>query len=270
MGVLNVTPDSFSDGGRFLSESDALRHAETLVREGTDIIDIGGESSRPAGPYGAGAKCVSIEEETRRTAPVIEAVARRFDTPISVDTVKSEVARAAIDAGASAVNDISGLDGDPRMLEVVASSGVSIFIMHMQGTPGTMQQAPRYRNLLRQISSYLKTGAERALSAGVSPDRVAIDPGLGFGKSYEDNYKIIAHLADFRDLGYPILIGPSRKTFVGIDFNLPPDQREEGSLAAFAMCAMAGANIIRVHDVQAARRALFVADNVRARSITAK
>ncbi len=262
MGVLNVTPDSFSDGGRFLACDDALRQAEKLIRDGVDIIDIGGESSRPTGPYGDGAEQVTIEEETRRTAPVVEAVAKRFDVPISIDTVKSAVARSAIDAGATAVNDVSGLRGDEDMLGVITSSGASVFIMHTQGTPQTMQTAPRYDDLIGEIRGFLADAAEGALAEGIPADRIAIDPGLGFGKSYADNYEIISRLPDFADLGYPLLIGPSRKTFVGVDFSLPPDQRDEGSLAALALCACAGANIIRVHDVKSARRALFVADRV--------
>jgi dihydropteroate synthase len=263
MGVLNITPDSFSDGGLFLATDDALRQAGKLVRDGVDIIDIGGESSRPAGPYGDGAEQVTIEEETRRTAPVIEAVVKRFDVPISIDTVKAAVARSAIDAGAVAVNDISGLRGDTDMLDVITSSGASVFIMHSKGTPQTMQRAPMYDNLIGEIRGFLANAAEDARAKGVPADRIAIDPGLGFGKSYADNYEIIRRLPEIVDLGYPILVGPSRKTFVGVDFSLPPDQREEGSLAAFALCACAGAAIIRVHDVKAARRALFVADGVR-------
>ena len=262
VGVLNVTPDSFSDGGRHFAPDDALRHAEKMIEDGVDVIDIGGESSRPAGPYGEGAAHVSEEEETRRTAPVVEAIATRFDTPISIDTVKPDVARRAIDAGASAVNDIAGFT-DPEMVRVVAESGVSAFAMHMKGTPENMQKAPTYVDLLSEIHSFLGDARDSLSNAGVPLDRIAVDPGLGFGKTYEDNYEIIRRLGELATLGQPILIGPSRKTFVGMDFTLPPDQREEGSLAAIALCARAGAHFLRVHDVRAAKRALFVADCLR-------
>jgi dihydropteroate synthase len=261
MGVLNVTPDSFSDGGRHFTPDEALSHAETMIRDGVDIIDIGGESSRPAGPYGDGAAIVPAEEETRRTAPVIEAIARRFDTPMSIDTVKHEVARRAIDAGAHAVNDIGGFT-QPEMVSLVADAQVSAFVMHMKGKPANMQKSPDYKDLIGELKAFLGEAVRRLLDAGVATDRIAIDPGLGFGKSYDDNYEIIRRLAEFANLGQPILIGPSRKTFVGLDYALPPDDREEGSLAAITLCAAAGAHILRVHDVRAARRALFVADRL--------
>jgi dihydropteroate synthase len=263
MGVLNVTPDSFSDGGLYLEPEAAIQQAARMIEEGADIIDIGGESSRPAGPYGQGAETVSEEEEKRRTVRVIEAIASKFNTPISIDTVKAGVARAAIDAGATIVNDISGLQKDPGMCEVISSRNASTVIMHMKGMPQTMQKAPTYTDLIDEISGYLKQAASDAVSAGVERDRIAIDPGLGFGKTYEQNYEIIRSLQSFLDLDYTLLIGPSRKTFVGVDFALPPDQREEGSLAASVVCAIGGAHFIRVHSVKAARRALFVADRVR-------
>jgi dihydropteroate synthase len=263
MGVLNVTPDSFSDGGRYFNPDDALRQADRMIAEGVDIIDVGGESSRPAGPYGVGAQAVSNEEETDRTAPVIEAIAERFDTPISIDTVKSGVARAAISAGASIVNDISGLRHDPQMADAIAATGASVVLMHMQGSPSNMQRSPRYEDLITEVRSFLANAAQKAETAGISRNRIAVDPGLGFGKTYAHNYEIIRRLSAFADLGYPLLLGASRKTFVGMDYALPPDQREEGSLAAAVICACNGAHIIRVHDVQAAKRALFVADKVR-------
>ena len=263
MGVLNVTPDSFSDGGRFLDPDAALRQAERMIEEGVDIIDVGGESSRPAGPYGDGAERVSEEEETRRTAPIISEIVRRFGTPISIDTVKPSVARSALDAGATAVNDISGL-ADPATIETAVLTNASVFIMHMKGTPKTMQRAPRYQDLVGEIMAFLRERAEQAEVAGIPRDRIAIDPGLGFGKSYEDNYGIIRSLDALLSLGYPLLVGPSRKTFVGLDYELPPEDREEGSLAAFALCAAAGAHLIRAHDVKGARRALFVADRFKA------
>lgn len=262
MGVLNVTPDSFSDGGRYLDPDAALRHADSLVEAGADILDVGGESSRPAGPYGDGAVRVPVEEEIRRTVPVIEAVVKRFDVPVSIDTVKSSVARAAVDAGASAINDISALRTDPAILEVAVSAGASLFLMHMKGTPGTMQKDPLYDDLIGEICAELSAAARTAREAGIPADRIALDPGLGFGKTYDHNYEIIRHLGRFADLGYALLVGPSRKTFVGVDFALPPGERDEGSLAAFALCAAAGAHVVRAHDVRGARRALFVADRL--------
>lgn len=262
MGVLNITPDSFSDGGLFLDRDAAIRRAAQLVEDGADIIDIGGESSRPAGPYGKGAVAVTAEEEKRRTIPVIEDLTLRFDTPLSIDTVKADVASAAIDAGATVVNDISGLQ-DPAMRDVIQTRNASVVIMHMQGSPQTMQHAPVYGDLIGEVSGFLASAACLAESAGIEKSRIAIDPGLGFGKTYEHNYEIIRKLRSFCDLGYPLLVGPSRKTFVSKDASLPPKQREEGSLAACVLCACAGAHIIRVHNVQAARRALYVADRVR-------
>ncbi|MEE2754155.1 MAG: dihydropteroate synthase [Candidatus Latescibacterota bacterium] len=263
MGVLNVTPDSFSDGGLYFDPEAAILQASLMIEEGADIIDIGGESSRPAGPYGRGAEAVSEEEEKRRTAPVIEAIASRFDTPISIDTVKADVARTAIDAGATIVNDISGLKSDSGMLEIVSSRNASIVIMHMKGIPQTMQKAPTYKDLISEIFSFLRESASTAISHGVEKDKIAIDPGLGFGKTYEQNYEIIRSLQRFLALDHPLLVGPSRKTFVGVDFALPPGNREEGSLAASVLCARAGAHFIRVHNVKATRRALFVADRIR-------
>ena len=201
---------------------------------------------------------------------VIEAIVERFDTPVSIDTVKSRVARAAVEAGASIVNDVSGLRQDPGMTGVISSSGVAVVIVHAQGTPGTMQRDPRYRDLIGEIRTFLKEAAREAVEAGLGPNRIVLDPGLGFGKSYEHNFEIIRRLDEFTTLGYPLLIGPSRKTFVGLDFSLPPDEREEGSLAAAALCAAAGAHIIRVHDVAAARRAIFVGDGVKGVRIKAQ
>lgn len=269
MGILNVTPDSFSDGGRYLASDHALRHAETMITEGADILDVGGESSRPAGPYGEGAAQVDVDEETRRTVPVITAIQERFDVPISIDTVKPEVARRALEAGADAVNDIEGFR-NPDMLDVASSSRASIFTMHMKGTPRTMQRAPAYDDLVREVSNFLKVSAQRALEAGIPKDKIAIDPGLGFGKSYRDNYVLIRHLSAFTRLGHPVLIGPSRKTFVGFDSALPPQDRLEGSLAAAALCSSGGAQIIRAHDIQATRRAVFVADELRRSDVAAK
>jgi len=262
MGVLNVTPDSFSDGGQYLAPDDAIKRAEQMIEEGADILDIGGESSRPSGPYGEGAQLVPEEEEIKRTQPVIAAIADTFDVPISIDTVKLGVARAALEAGACAVNDISGLAGDSDMPDLIAKTGASAFIMHMQGTPQTMQKAPNYKDLFGQVSTFLKDQVAVAQRAGIPPDQIAVDPGLGFGKSYDDNYALIRRIPELVELGYPVLMGASRKTFVGLDFSLPPGQRGPGSLAACALCAQLGAHIVRVHDVRASKQALFVADRL--------
>jgi dihydropteroate synthase len=262
MGILNVTPDSFYDGGRFSAADRAVARAEQMVEEGADAIDIGGESTRPAGPYGGGAEAVSVEEEIRRTAPLIQTISRRISVPLSIDTTKSEVARRALEAGASLVNDISALRFDPRMADVVASAGVPVVLMHMQGTPKTMQQNPSYEDLIGEISAFLAERRDAAHSFGIPADRVVLDPGLGFGKTTAHNYEILARLREFHGLDCPLLVGPSRKGFVGAALNLPPEERLEGTLAALAFCAAGGAHILRVHDVEAAVRALSVAEQV--------
>ena len=262
MGILNVTPDSFSDGGRYPTEEDAVARALEMVREGADLIDVGGESTRPAGPYGEGAEAVSIDEEIRRTVPVIERLARRVETPLSIDTTKAEVARCAVQAGASLVNDISALRFDPAMGTIVAEAGVPVILMHMKGTPKTMQRAPTYRDLIGEIRNFLSERASAALDAGIAREQIVIDPGLGFGKQIRHNFEIVARLGEFGTLGYPLLVGPSRKGFVGAALKLPPEARLEGTLAALALCVAGGAHILRVHDVGAAVRALAVADAV--------
>ncbi|MCZ6632514.1 MAG: dihydropteroate synthase [bacterium] len=260
MGILNITPDSFSDGGRYLDPDDAVAQAEVLVEEGADIIDIGGESTRPAGPYGTGAAAISLEEEIRRTIPVIEKIAARTGRPISIDTTKAEVARQALQAGASIVNDISALRFDPKMAQTVAASGAPIILMHMQGTPKTMQKNPTYKNLIAEIKSFLKERKQTAIEAGIAPENVVLDPGLGFGKREVHSHEILARLHEFHDLGSPLLIGPSRKKFTGS--NLPAAERLEGTLSALAFCVAGGAHILRVHDVQAARKAVSVAERI--------
>ena len=262
MGILNVTPDSFYDGGRFSAADRAAARAEQMVEEGADVIDIGGESTRPAGPYGEGAESVSVEEEIRRTAPLIEGISRRLSVPLSIDTTKSEVALRALEAGASLVNDISALRFDPRMAGVVATTGVPVVLMHMQGTPKTMQQNPSYEDLIGEITTFLAERRDAARSAGIPADRIVLDPGLGFGKTTAHNFEILARLHELHGLDCPLLLGPSRKGFVGAALNLPPQERLEGTLAALAFCVAGGAHILRVHDVEAAVRALSVADQV--------
>lgn len=259
MGVLNVTPDSFSDGGRYSNLEGAVNHGLKMVEEGADIIDVGGESTRPKShAYGAGSEPVPMVEELRRVLPVIKSLVRQTDVPISVDTYKAEVARAALDAGAVIVNDISGFHFDEGMPEAAAQAGASVVLMHIKGTPKTMQQNPTYGNLFGEIMEYLAVGLNHARRLGI--EQVIIDPGIGFGKTQEHNLSIIRRLQVFKTLGCPILIGPSRKTFLGNILNLPVEDRLEGSLAAVVACILNGANIVRVHDVKEAKRAAMVAD----------
>jgi dihydropteroate synthase len=255
MGILNITPDSFSDGGRFLKPDDAIRRAEALAEEGADLIDIGGESSRP------GAETVPIEEEIRRVVPVIEQLVRRLSIPISVDTCKSDVARRALAAGARIINDISALRFDPDMAPLAAREGVPVVLMHMQGTPKDMQSRPVYTDVVREISAFFETRIRFAEQAGIARERLVLDPGIGFGKTTDHNLEILARLDEFRSLGRPILIGPSRKSFIGRVLDLPVEERMEGTAAAVAVAILNGASIIRVHDVRAMSR---VARTVRA------
>lgn len=248
MGILNVTPDSFSDGGRFLKTDDAIRLAETLAEEGADLIDIGGESSRP------GAAAVPIEEEIRRVVPIIEQLVKRLSIPISIDTTKAEVARRALAAGARIINDISALRFDPEMAPLAARDGVPVVLMHMQGTPKDMQVHPVYTDVIREISAFFETRIRFAEQSGISRERIVLDPGIGFGKTIDHNLEILARLDEFRSLGRPLLIGPSRKSFIGQVLGLPVEERLEGTAAAAAVGILNGASIIRVHDVRAMSR----------------
>lgn len=258
MGILNITPDSFSDGGLFFEKSAAVKRAFQIAEEGADIIDIGGESTRP------GSEPLPLEEELRRTIPVIETIAKELPIPISIDTCKAPVARRALDAGASMVNDISGLRFDPDMPGVVAEFKVPVVIMHIKGSPQNMQKNPVYEALIPEILDYLREGIAIAESAGVSRDRIIIDPGIGFGKTFEQNLEIINNLRMFTLLEMPILIGPSRKAFIGrILEDAPAGERIEGTAAALAIAVMNGANILRVHDVREMRKAAKVADAVK-------
>lgn len=263
MGVLNVTPDSFFDGGRFLGADAAARRVEGMVEEGADLIDVGGESTRPAGAYGAGAAPVTEEEETRRVIPVIERIAKDCPVPISVDTTKAGVARRALDAGAGLVNDISALRLDPGMAPLIADRGAPVVLMHMKGTPRTMQKNPNYEDVVEEVRAFLRERIAFAVESGIPPDRLLIDPGLGFGKRLRDNFEIIARLREFRVLNVPLLIGPSRKAFVGVTTPpIPVEDRLEGTLAALALCVANGADVVRVHDVRAGARACRLADAV--------
>ncbi len=258
MGILNVTRDSFSDGGLYFDKSAAIKRAIQMVEEGADIIDIGGESTRP------GAEPVTVEEELRRTIPVIEVLAKEINVPISIDTYKSEVAKKALDAGASIVNDISGLRFDPEMAKVVSDYKVPVVIMHIKGRPKDMQQNPVYEALVPEIMDYLREGIRLAKESGVSEDKIIIDPGIGFGKTFNQNLEIINNLHEFTLLEKPILIGPSRKAFIGkILGNVSETARLEGTSAAVAISIMNGANIIRVHDIKEMVRVARVADTIK-------
>lgn len=258
MGILNVTPDSFSDGGVFFNEKKAIEHAFRLVEEGADIIDVGGESTRP------GSEPVSVQEEIRRTIPVIEAIASKVKVPVSIDTYKSEVARHALDAGASIVNDISGLRFDPDMPKVVAEYGVPVIIMHIKGRPKDMQQNPVYEALIPEIMDYLRISIRLAEKFGISREMIIIDPGIGFGKTFEHNLQIIKNLKEFTKLGRPIAIGVSRKAFIGkILGDVPPSERLEGTAAAVAISIFNGANIVRVHDVKEIAKVAKVTDSIK-------
>ncbi|MBI3391727.1 MAG: dihydropteroate synthase [Nitrospirae bacterium] len=260
MGILNVTPDSFSDGGRFAADGDAVRAAERMVEEGADIIDVGGESTRPGAPE------VSAEEEIRRVVPVVEALAPRLPIPVSIDTAKAAVARAAIAAGAAIVNDVTALTGDPAMGDVAARAGVPVVLMHMRGTPRTMQADPEnlaYGDVVADVRAELSDRLARAERAGIDPALTIVDPGIGFAKTPEHNLALLARLNELAALGRPILVGPSRKSFIGHVLGLPVMDRLEGTAAAVAIAVMNGAHIVRVHDVGSMVRVVRMAAAIR-------
>jgi dihydropteroate synthase len=254
MGVVNVTPDSFSDGGRYFDAGRAVEHGLELAAAGADIIDVGGESTRP------GSRPVPESEEIGRVLPVVEGLRRRTPALISVDTTKAAVARAALDAGADIVNDTSAFRFDPAMPGVVARSGAAAVLMHMQGTPLTMQQAPHYEDLIGEIAAFLDDRIRVAEAAGIPRERVIVDPGIGFGKTVGHNLEIIRRQADFQALGRPLLLGFSRKAFLGAILGLPPDGRLEGTIAAAVLSVERGAHILRVHDVGPVARAVRSAE----------
>ena len=258
MGILNITPDSFSDGGLYFNKNAAIDHALKMQDEGADLIDIGGESTRP------GAKKVSCKEEIRRVIPVIEKIAGKIKIPISIDTCKSEVALAALSAGASLVNDISGLRFDPEMSSVVARHKVPVVIMHIKGTPENMQKKPGYDALIPEIMDFLREGIEIARNSGVDEDKIIIDPGIGFGKTAGHNFEIIKRLNEFAGFEKPIVLGPSRKSFIGAMLgDMPAGQRLEGTAAAIAIGIINGANIVRVHDVREMVKVAKIADAIK-------
>ncbi|MDQ3991908.1 MAG: dihydropteroate synthase [Actinomycetota bacterium] len=256
MGVVNVTPDSFSDGGRFVDHDVAVAAAVRMAEEGADIVDVGGESTRP------GAAPVPAAEQVERVAPVIKAVAAEVDVPVSVDTRSVEVAAAAVNAGAVAVNDVSA-GADPDMFAVVRETGAGLVLMHMRGDPTTMQDLARYDDVVGEVRDELRARLDAALDAGLDLDRLCVDPGIGFAKTWEHSLVLMRHLDAFLELGRPLVVGPSRKSFIGQVLGLPVEDRLEGTLAAVAYAATRGAHVVRVHDVREAVRVLRVIDAIR-------
>lgn len=244
MGILNVTDDSFYDGGQHPDVKTAVQWALAMYEDGADIIDVGGESSRP------GAKPVPMDEELKRVLPIISELNGRVDIPISIDTYKTDVARGALQEGASIINDISALRFGEGMAELAAETGVPVILMHMLGTPEDMQDNPEYDDVVAEVGSFLSERMEYAVSRGVGKDKIIIDPGIGFGKTTEHNLKIIHNLRALRDIGCPVLVGPSRKSFIGKVLDLPPEDRLGGTVAAVAALVMNGVDIVRVHDVK--------------------
>jgi dihydropteroate synthase len=256
MGILNVTPDSFSDGGAFLDPERAVEHGLQLACEGADILDVGGESTRP------GSLPVPEEEELRRVLPVVRQLRDKTGVLVSVDTTKSAVARAALDAGADLVNDTSGLRSDPEMAAVIARSGAAVILMHMKGTPRTMQESPWYGDLLGEVRSFLAARIRAAEAAGIPAERIIVDPGIGFGKTAEHSLTLLNRLDAFEELGRPLCVGFSRKAFIGRVLGLPPAERLEGTIAAAVLSVSRGAHILRVHDVGPVAKAVRMAEAI--------
>jgi dihydropteroate synthase len=263
MGILNVTPDSFSDGGRFLDPEAAAARGMEMASDGADLIDVGGESTRP------GADPVAAEEETRRVVPVIERLAADLPLPISIDTRRPEVARAALEAGATVVNDVSGAR-DPRMFEVVAGAGAGIVLMHMRGDPATMRDLTDYDDVVGEVREYLRERVEAAIFAGVAAEQVCVDPGIGFAKTPEQSLLLLRRVETLLELDVPVLVGPSRKSFIGHVLGLDVDDRLEGTEGAVAWCAASGVHIVRVHDTREAVRVVRVVDAIRFAGADAK
>jgi len=256
MGVINVTPDSFSDEGLYLDREKAVERGLELAEEGSDIIDIGGESTRP------GSEPIPLDEELRRVIPVISELRERIDTLISIDTTKSKVANAALDAGADIINDISSFQSDPNMFPLAAQKGAPIILMHIKGIPKTMQANPYYENVLVEVKSFLEERFTTAIASGIKKEKIIIDPGIGFGKRLQDNLALINNLQILEDLDRPILIGVSRKSFIGKILNTSPQERLEGTIASAVLSIVHGANILRVHDVASVKRAVLVAEAI--------
>jgi len=264
MGILNLTPDSFHDGGKHATVDAALRRCEEMLSEGADIIDAGGESTRP------GAEPVSEEEELKRVLPAVEAIAKRFDCPVSIDTVKSGVARSALEAGACIINDVSAMTFDAGMLKVPQAFGAAVVLNHMRGAPRTMQQNPEYGDVVRDVRDFLMERVRILASMGLSRDCIAVDPGIGFGKRLEDNQALIEHLDLFDSIGCPVLLGHSRKSFIGKTAGLENSDRLQPSVAVAVYAALKGASILRVHDVKATAEALRMVESIRESGVGAK
>ena len=256
MGILNVTPDSFSDGGQFLNKNSAIGHALKMIEEGADIIDIGGESTKPF------SSPVSLDEELSRVLPVIEDLRKETDVCISIDTTKSEVANQALEMGASIINDVSAMEFDEKMIGIALKFDCPIVLMHMKGIPKNMQENPHYSSLISEIITYLNARIDFVLSKGIDRKKIIIDPGIGFGKSVENNFEIINNLNQFADLGYPVMLGASRKSFIGVTLDVPEDKRVEGSLAANIIGFQKGVSVFRVHDVDQTRKALTITKKI--------
>ena len=249
MGILNVTPDSFSDGGSWQDIDESLRHTENMIYDGADIIDVGGESTRP------GHKKISQQEELDRVIPVIEAVCKRFDVPVSIDTYKSTVADAALNAGAAMVNDVWGLKHDPKMAKVLAQRNVPCCLMHNR-------QSINYNNFIKDMIGDLHESVEIALNAGITPDNIILDPGIGFAKTYEMNLEAINRLSLIVDIGYPVLLGASRKSFIGMTLDLPVNERVEGTIATTVIAVIRCCSFVRVHDVKETKRAITMTEAI--------
>ncbi len=257
MGVLNVTPDSFSDGGRYLQRDKAIEHGLSMARDGADIIDVGGESTRPY------SEKISSDEELDRVIPVVQALRKNLRIPISIDTCKADVARQALKAGASIINDISALRFDPDMISVAAEAGVPVILMHMQGSPRDMQANPTYENLIPEILDFLKGAMDKGVAGGIGKDMIIVDPGIGFGKTFDHNLQIIRELAQFNALERPILLGPSNKAFIGHILHKEPHDRDTGSMAAVAAGVLNGAHIVRVHNVKKTMETVKMIDAIK-------
>ena len=257
MGVLNVTPDSFSDGGKFNRLDFAVEHICSMLENGADIIDIGGESTKP------GSDPVAVDEELNRVIPIISEIKKiSHDILVSVDTYKSVVAKEAIEAGADIINDISGLAFDEDMAPLLAKNNIPVIIMHIQGKPKTMQQNISYNDLISDIKQYFEKRCDYAIKSGIKKNNIILDPGIGFGKTFNHNFKLLKNLKKFKDMAHPLLIGPSRKAFIGDVLNLPSNERVEGTIATVVAGILNGANIVRVHDVKENKRAILVTEKI--------
>jgi dihydropteroate synthase len=257
MGVLNVTPDSFSDGGQFFDRETAIEQGLAVARDGADIIDVGGESTRPY------SDAVSADEEMERVIPVVQALAGEIKIPISIDTLKAAVAREALRVGASMINDVSALRFDPEMISVAAKAGVPVILMHMKGTPKTMQVSPTYEHLTQEICDFLEEAIKRAVQGGIKKELIIVDPGIGFGKTFDHNLEIIRELSRFHSLGRPILLGSSRKAFIGHILKNKAHERDVGSMATIAAAVLNGAHIVRVHNVRMAVETVKIIDAIK-------